>query len=109
MHELAIAQSIVDTIVERLGGARVCAVHLTIGRMSGVDAGAVRFAFDLVAEGTAVQGARLEIDQPAGEARCRRCGAQFAVDDLMLLCRCGSADVELDRGGELLVHAVELV
>lgn len=108
MHELAIAQGVVDAVVERLGDARVAVVHLTIGRVSGVDPDAIRFCFDLVAAGTGLAGARLQVGEPPGEARCRACGAEFAVEDLVLLCGCGSADVELLRGGELLVGAVEL-
>jgi Zn finger protein HypA/HybF involved in hydrogenase expression len=68
MHELAITQSLVDTIVERLGDARVSAVHLEIGQLSGILPYAVRFCFDLVAEGTTVERARLQISEPVGEA-----------------------------------------
>ena len=109
MHELAITQSVVEAVAERVGPARVTAVHLTVGRVSGIDVEAIRFCFDLVAEGTVAEGARLEISEPAGRARCRRCGADFAVDDLVLLCPCGSVDVELNQGQELLVRAVEVV
>jgi hydrogenase nickel incorporation protein HypA/HybF len=108
MHELAITQGIVDAIVERLGGTRVTAVRVRIGKVSGVVPDAVRFCFDLVAEGTPVEGARLEIDEPAGRARCRDCAAEFAVDDLVLLCTCGSADVELLSGDELTISSVEV-
>ena len=109
MHELAITQSVVEAVAERVAPSRVTVVHLTIGRVSGVDVDAIRFCFDLAAEGTVVEGARLEISEPAGRARCRQCGADFGVDDLVLLCRCGSVDVELSQGGELLVRAVEVV
>jgi hydrogenase nickel incorporation protein HypA/HybF len=108
MHELAMTQSVVDAIVERLGESRIAVVHLTIGQVSGVDVEAVRFCFDLVAQGTPVEGARLEISEPTGEAHCRTCGAEFAVDNPLFLCRCGSADVELRAGDELLVRAVEM-
>jgi hydrogenase nickel incorporation protein HypA/HybF len=108
MHELAITQGVVDAIVERLGETQVAVVHLVIGRVSGVDPEAVRFCFDLVAQGTIVEGARLQISEPAGRARCRACGAEFDVDDLLLLCGCGSADVELCQGQELVVRAVEV-
>ena len=108
MHELAITQSVVDAIVERLGETPVAVVHLVIGRVSGVDPEAVRFCFDLVAQGTSVEGARLQISEPAGRARCRACRAEFDVDDLLLLCGCGSADVELCQGQELVVRAVEV-
>lgn len=108
MHELAITQSIVEMILERTDGARVTAVRLRIGKVSGVVPDALRFCFDLVADGTPIQGARLEIDEPPGRARCRACSATFPVDDLVVLCACGSADVEVLGGDELLVSAVEL-
>lgn len=108
MHELAIAQGVIETIVDRLGDTRVLAVHLRIGKVSGVVPDAIRFCFDLVAEGTPVEGARLQIEEPDGAARCRTCGAQFVVADLILLCACGSADVDLQGGQELLISAVEV-
>lgn len=109
MHELAITQGIVEMIVERTESARVTAVYLRIGKVSGVVPDAVRFCFDLVAEGTPVEGARLEIDEPPGRARCRACGCAFDVEGIVVLCACGSADVEVLGGDELLVRAVEVV
>jgi hydrogenase nickel incorporation protein HypA/HybF len=108
MHELAITQGIVEMIVERTGRARVTAVHLRIGKVSGVVPDAVRFCFDLVAAGSPVEGARLEIDEPSGRARCRACDRVFDVEGLIVLCPCGSADVEVVGGDELLIRAVEL-
>lgn len=108
MHELALTQSIVDAITEQTADAGVAAVRLTIGRLSGVVPEAVRFSFDVVAAGTTLDGARLVIDQPRGRARCRACGAAFEVADLVLLCPCGSADVEVVSGRELKITSVEV-
>jgi|SRR5579875_1928751 hydrogenase nickel incorporation protein HypA/HybF len=108
MHELAITQSVVDQISERLGGARVTRVALEVGRLCGVVCDSVRFCFDVCTQGTALGGARLEIIQIDGRARCRDCGASFAVDDLLTLCRCGSADLELLAGQELKIREVEI-
>ena len=109
MHELAITESIVAAVVERMPDTTVRRVRLEIGRLSGVVPDAVRFCFDLVAAGSPVEGARLEIDEPPGRARCRSCGCAFAVEGLVVLCPCGSADVEVVGGDELLVRAVEVV
>lgn len=108
MHELAITQSVVDAVAERFGDSRVLAVRLAIGKLSGVLPDAVRFCFDLVAEGTPVAGARLDIDEPSGRGACRRCGREFDIDQPILLCPCGSADVELISGGELRISSVEV-
>ena len=108
MHELAITQSVVDAITERTSGARVTLVRLDIGRLSGVVPEAVAFCFELVAEGTPLHAARLEISEPPGRARCHTCSAEFALDQLLLLCACGSADVEVLAGRELMIRSVEV-
>jgi hydrogenase nickel incorporation protein HypA/HybF len=108
MHELAITQSIVDAVAERTQGARVAVVHLRVGKLSGVVPDAVRFCFELVADGTPLEGARLDIEEPAGQARCRTCARDFTLADLILLCPCGSADVEMVSGQELRVQSVEV-
>jgi hydrogenase nickel incorporation protein HypA/HybF len=108
MHELAITQGVVDAVTERTGTAPVTRVRVRVGRLSGVVPDALRFCFELVTAGTPLDGAALEIEQPEGRARCRACGAEFALADLILLCDCGSADVEVLAGRELAVASVVL-
>ncbi|MBA2558429.1 MAG: hydrogenase maturation nickel metallochaperone HypA [Propionibacteriales bacterium] len=107
MHELAIAESVVSTVLERAGG-RVTFVRLRVGCLSGVVPDALMFCFELAAAGTTLEGAALEIEEQAGRARCRDCDSDFAMRDAFLLCDCGSADVELLSGRELQVTSVEV-
>ena len=109
MHELAITESVVAQVAERLPDASVSVVTLEIGRLSGVVADSVRFCYDLCTPGTPLEGSRLEIVESAGEGRCRRCGARFAVDDYLTECECGSIDVEVLGGAELRIKQVEVV
>ncbi|MCE0766461.1 hydrogenase maturation nickel metallochaperone HypA [Pseudonocardia kujensis] len=109
MHELGITQSVVDAVTDRLGPSPVRRVRLEIGRLSGVVPDAVRFCFELVTAGTTLEGAVLEIDEPEGEARCRTCGTAFATSEVLPLCACGSADVEVLGGASLRIREVELV
>ncbi|MCU1613377.1 MAG: hypA [Frankiales bacterium] len=108
MHELAISQSVVDAVLARTGDAQVTLLRLDVGRLSGVVPDALRFCFDLVVEGTSLEGARLLIDEPPGLGHCRDCGADFGLDVPILLCPCGSADVEVTGGRDLLVRSVEV-
>ena len=108
MHELAVTESVVAEVTRRLGAARVTRVVLEVGRLSGVASEAIRFCFDLCAEGTPLEGASLEILEPPGRARCRACGHGFDVQDPLAICRCGSADLELEGGQALLVRSVEV-
>jgi hydrogenase nickel incorporation protein HypA/HybF len=109
MHEMSITQSVVDAIVAKLGDATVKSVRLEIGRLSGVVPDSVRFCFDVLCSGTSLDGARLEIDEPSGRARCRDCGTEFTLDDFILLCPCTSANVEVLAGRELRITSVEVV
>jgi hydrogenase nickel incorporation protein HypA/HybF len=105
---MAITQSVVDAVVAKLGDASVTSVRLEIGRLSGVVPGRVRFWFDVVWTGNYLEGARLDIAEPPGRARCRDCGEEFALDDFILLCPCGSADVAVLAGRELRITSVEV-
>ena len=108
MHELAITQGVVDALTERTGTAPVTSVRVRVGRLAGVVPEAMRFCFELVTAGTPLDGATLEIEQPEGRGRCRSCGAEFELRDLVLLCGCGSADVAVVAGRELAVASVVL-
>ncbi|MBT2533876.1 hydrogenase maturation nickel metallochaperone HypA [Arthrobacter sp. ISL-48] len=108
MHELSIVQSLIDAVLDRTGGQAVTGVNLRIGPLSGVLPDALRFCFDVVSAGTTLAGARLEIDEPQGRGRCRTCGNAFLLPDMFLLCPCGSADVEVVSGRELMLMSVEV-
>ncbi len=108
MHEMSITQSVVDAVVGRLGDAQVKVVRLEIGRLSGVVPDSVRFCFDVLCSGTSLEGARLDIDEPSGRARCRDCGGEFDIDDFILLCPCSSANVEVLAGKQLRIRSVEV-
>lgn len=109
MHELAITEGVVQAVTERLPGTPIACVHLEIGAMSGVVADSVRFCFELVTEGTTLEGARLDIIQPAARGKCRDCGAEFEPEGAIALCDCGSADVAILAGEELRITSVEVV
>jgi hydrogenase nickel incorporation protein HypA/HybF len=109
MHELAITQSVVDAVADRVRDGRVTVVRLEIGTLAGVLADSVSFCFDLVTEGTNLAGAELRITQPKGRSRCRACAAEFEHDDPIALCGCGSADLDVLSGRELRIVSVEVV
>ena len=107
MHELAITESIVEAVTERLPDARITCVRLEIGALSGVVADSVRFCFDLVTEGTNLEGARLEITEAAGRCQCRVCGVDFEPDGPITLCPCGSIEIKVLSGQELKIASVQ--
>jgi hydrogenase nickel incorporation protein HypA/HybF len=108
MHELAIAEGLVDAVTGRLPGTAIASVRLEIGALSGVVADSLRFCFDLATEGTALEGSLLEISEPAAECECRTCGKEFSPDGPIVLCPCGSADVTVISGQQLIITSVKV-
>jgi len=108
VHELAITESVIEAVTERFGDAKVVRVLLEIGKLSGVVPDAVRFCFDIAADGTSLGGAMLEIMETPGRARCRVCGGQIEIDGPIALCTCGSANLEFTGGTELRIKEVEV-
>jgi hydrogenase nickel incorporation protein HypA/HybF len=107
MHELSIADSVVRIACAHAGGRRIEAVELKVGHLRQVVPDALAFAFTLVAEGTLAEGAELLIEEVPAAGVCRACGAESELPGFPLACgTCGSLDLELVRGEELLVDAL---
>lgn len=109
VHELAIAQSILTIAERHAAGRRISRVEVEVGHLRQVVPAALRFSFELVAEGTAAEGAELELTEVPAGGVCRRCGADGDLGAFPLACQaCGGLDVEVTRGEELTVEAIEV-
>jgi hydrogenase nickel incorporation protein HypA/HybF len=109
VHELSIAEAIVRIADGHAAGRQVVKVELKVGHLRQVVPSALAFAFELVAEGTAVAGAELVMEEVPARGRCRACGAETQLDGFPLQCAaCTGFDLELLQGEELLVDSLEL-
>ena len=112
MHELSIAQEILDIIeAERVqhGFERVEKVRLRTGALSGVDPQALEFSFGVIREGTCAEKAELEIETEPMKLICRQC--QFTTNDNHgpNACReCGSLDVGIDATAGVDIVSLEV-
>jgi hydrogenase nickel incorporation protein HypA/HybF len=112
MHELSIAMGIVD-IAEEEGsrrGARVCAVHLKLGVLSGVVEAALQSSYEMAAHGTQVEGSRLLIESVPAIVFCPGCREQRTLISIQNFCcpKCGTPTSEVIHGKELEVVALEI-
>lgn len=109
MHELSIAEAIVDVAKRHAAGRRVARVEVKVGHLRQVVPDSLHFAFGLVAQGTALDGAELVITHVPAAGRCRECETESVMEGFPLCCaRCGSLDMEVIAGEELQVDALEL-
>ncbi len=109
MHELSVAEAIADVALRHAGARRVAKIEVSVGHLRQVVPSALEFAWELVSRGTALEGAELELHEVAAQGSCRSCGEQGSLPGFPLLCpSCGSFDVEITAGEELLVESLEL-
>jgi hydrogenase nickel incorporation protein HypA/HybF len=109
MHELSIAQAVLDIVEAHAAGRRVVRVELRVGHLRQVVPDALAFAFEVLTAGTVAQDAELVIEPVPATGRCRDCGTEAQLDGFPLLCpACGGWGLELLAGEELLVDALEL-
>ena len=107
MHEMSIASAVVEACAERAGDARVLRVRLEVGQLAAVLPDALRFCFDVCAQGTAVEGAELEILESEGRAVCDECRRAVALAAPFGCCACGGL-LRIVAGEELRVKDMEV-
>ncbi len=109
MHELAIADSVVQIASRHADRRQVTKVYLKVGHLRQVVPSALAFSFELVAEGTPVEGAELEMEEVPATGLCRGCGAESRLESFPLQCAaCGGFDLQILEGEELYVESLEL-
>lgn len=112
MHEMSIAQNIIDTIQQNLPGnddARVTSIKLKIGDLSGVVTDSLEFCFNVLIQGTILDRAKLIVETVRVKGNCRCCGKIFSEQMFMFLCPfCDSRQIDILAGRELEIVEFEL-
>ncbi len=110
MHEMSIAVSLVEQLerlIEQHAAVRVVEVEVECGVMRQIVPEALQMAFAAATTDTAAHGATLRISAREIVALCRACGTRFdaRIDDY--LCpRCGTADVDVLAGRDIVLRTV---
>lgn len=112
MHELGIAQGILDIVTRYVPEGRastVRTVRVRVGAMAGVVADSLEFCFSAIVRDSAFPEARLEIEPVPTRGNCAACGSSFEIPGAFFLCpACGGGDVRLVSGRELDVVDIEV-
>lgn len=112
MHELAIAQGLIDEVrrvAEQHGADAVEAILVRVGRLAGVEPQLLRRAYTVASAGTIAEHAALAIEVEPVRVSCTACGAETIADPGRIVCgRCGEWKVRVVAGEELLLVRVEL-
>ena len=112
MHELPITEKIISIAEEHCreaGASSVRKIHLVIGENSGIVGSSIQMYFDVITEGTACEGAELEMTSVKPKLRCRSCGLLFERAPFSFSCpECGGDGEPTDIGREFYIDTIEV-
>lgn len=112
MHELAIAQNLVDAasrVALSHGAETIDQILVRIGALSGVEPQLLERAFLVARAGGLARAATLHVETGPVEVTCSTCGTRTAASPNRLVCgACGNWKVRVVAGEELLLVRVEL-
>jgi hydrogenase nickel incorporation protein HypA/HybF len=113
MHELSIAQSIVDAVSTKATECRashVKIVRLRIGEAVGVVVDSLSFCFEMLTSlDPMLNGAQLSIDSVPHRAHCHSCGQEYPIVNFVMQCpQCKQWSSEVISGAEFQIIDIEI-
>lgn len=114
MHELSIANSLIDIATEHLkqeSEVQVKSITLRIGELSCVHQDALKFSFELVTENTLLEGAELKIVKVPVVVFCPSCDQLQTLPSIQKF-RCPTCDqptADIREGKELEIESIEVM
>ena len=112
MHELAVAQALVeqvDAVINQHQASSAALIRVRIGPLAGVVPELLASAFPLAAAGSRMEHAQLEFSHAPIKVHCQTCGADTEAAMNRLICGdCGDWRTQILSGDELLLESVEL-
>lgn len=109
MHELSICTAIAKIAHEAAAGRPVERVRVDIGYLRQVVPDTLRYSWDMVVFGTALDGVPLEVREVPAVIECRRCRTRTSLEDPIFRCAaCGSSETDVVSGNELFVTSLDV-
>jgi len=123
MHETAIAQSIVETVLKEAhshNAAGVESIEIVIGDLTFLGIEQIEFWVNTNLEGTIAQGAKLIFKREKGELLCKNCGysGELKIKEdpayhfhlpFFACPECSSSDIEITKGKESIIKSIRLI
>lgn len=112
MHELSVSESILEIALRhayQAGATQVTDLYLVIGQLTSIVDESVQFYWDIIAKGTAAEGARLHFRRIPAEFLCLDCGKIYAPGKEILACpQCQSTRVKVAAGDEFQLDSIDV-
>jgi hydrogenase nickel incorporation protein HypA/HybF len=112
MHELSVAQNIIDIVRENVPGSdyrHVNNILLEVGEFSGIVADSLLYCFDVIKTDTEFVNAKMEIKKIPFVLYCISCKTKTSNNSGIRLCgNCGGYDTKIISGTDMKIIEVEV-
>lgn len=111
MHELPVVREMIRLVnaeAEKKKLRRVKSITIVVGELSSVVDESVQMYFELLAQGTPCDGAKLRFEHQSAMLKCTRCGNEFEHHKKFDCPRCGGPGVLIRGSGqELYIRSID--
>ncbi len=112
MHELSIATELftqINKIIENQPYNKVLSITLKVGKMQQIIPEAFDFAMEVITKDTKAEGVKIIYKELPIIIKCNQCNIESEVNEFHFICeKCGSTDVEIISGKELMFESMEV-
>ena len=120
MHELSIATSLIDALLEiakKQSSNKVVAVQLRVGKLRLISVDQLRFSYEVLSKGTVLEGSQLTVVETPGFTRCPNCGygREFKTADAsfhfalpQMKCPKCATNLKIEGGDECIITKVRM-
>jgi hydrogenase nickel incorporation protein HypA/HybF len=112
MHEASIALGILERaqdIAHEHKASKINSISVVIGALSGIVKESLLFAFDAIKADSSAENCTLKILEIPIKINCYDCKKNVVLKDNFLICpECGSINIEVIEGREMLITEIEV-
>lgn len=112
MHELSVAQNIIEIVKENVPGkelGNVKTIFLEVGEFSGIVSDSLQYCFDVIKTDTPLEGSKMEIKKIPFLLYCNECKTKTTNNMGIRFCeKCGTCNTKIMSGMDMQITKVEL-
>lgn len=112
MHEMSITQNIIDEVEEHLKNVsytKIIDIKIKVGELTALDSSSLLFCYEALTKGTKFENVPLIIEEIALKGHCNNCKQEININNFLFICsNCGSSDITILSGDELILSEINI-
>ncbi len=113
VHELTITSELVSLLLAEFDHRKlneIKRVNLVIGDLTGIEIECIKFYFEILSEGTSIQGTHLCIETQKSKYKCQKCSHIYERYGFSFDCpRCYSNGIMIEDGTSIFIKSMEVM